>query len=150
MKNTKCRVDFRYNVKWTFSRHNIDPAPSFSSALMYNSYNFCMLRITVFIRIIAQPRISAHLEQAPILKPDKANQRPASNKRPPPFRLPPTQTQIRDNKRPSRRQSFPQSILQKPCFVTSSLFVITMQNKHTTLPENDENLTSAHSQGTKI
>ena len=110
-----------------------------SRALMYNSSNFCMLRITVFIRISAQPGISAHLELAPILKADKVSKRPASNKRPPPPHLPPTQTQIRD-----RVLSFPQSILQKPCFVTSSLFVITMQNKHTTLPENDENLISAH------
>ena len=38
---------------------------------------------TVFIRISAQPRISAHLEQAPILKAEKVNKRPASNKRPP-------------------------------------------------------------------
>ena len=56
--------------------------------------------------ISAQPRISAH-----------------------PTPLPPTQTQIRHNKRPSRRRSFLQSILQiglKPCFVTSSLFVITI------------------------
>ena len=38
---------------------------------------------TVFIRISAQPRISAHLEYAPILKAEKVNKRPASNKRPP-------------------------------------------------------------------
>ena len=46
-----------------------------------------------------------------------------------PTPLPLTQTQIRHNKRPSRRRSFLQSILQiglKPCFVTSSLFVITI------------------------
>ena len=49
--------------------------------------------------ISAQPRISAH-----------------------PTPLPPTKTPIRDNKRPSRRRSFLQSILQKPCFATSSLF----------------------------
>ena len=30
----------------------------------------------------AQPQISAHLEQAPILKAEKVNKRPASNKRP--------------------------------------------------------------------
>ena len=40
----------------------------------------------------AQPRISAHLEYAPILKAEKVNKRPALNKRPPP--LPPNQTQI--------------------------------------------------------
>ena len=33
----------------------------------------------VFIRISVQPRISAHLEQAPILKAEKFNKRPASN-----------------------------------------------------------------------
>ena len=48
---------------------------------------------TVFIRISAQPRISAHLEQAPILKAEKFNKRPASNKHPPPLHLPPHQTQ---------------------------------------------------------
>ena len=49
---------------------------------------------TVFIRISAQPRISAHLEYAPILKVEKVNKRPASNKRPPPPPPPPNQTQI--------------------------------------------------------
>ena len=47
---------------------------------------------SVFIRISAQPRISAHLEWAPILKAEKVNKRPASKKRPPP--PPPRQTQI--------------------------------------------------------
>ena len=42
--------------------------------------------ITIFIRISAQPRISAHLEWAPIPKAEKVNKRP-----PPP---PPNQTQI--------------------------------------------------------
>ena len=51
-------------------------------------------------------------------------------------------------------ESFLQSkgSLQKPCFVTSSRFVITilfvlLQNKDTTLAENGGNLISAHSQG---
>ena len=35
---------------------------------------------TVCIRISAQPRISAHLEQALILKAEKVNKRSASNK----------------------------------------------------------------------
>ena len=48
-------------------------------------------QITVFIRISAQPRISAHLE-SPIRKAEKVNKRPASNKRPPP--PPPKQTRI--------------------------------------------------------
>ena len=72
----------------------------------------------------AQPRISAH-----------------------PTPLPPTKTPMRDNKRHSRRWSFLQGILQKPCFVTSSLFVISIYcfvSKYTTtLAENGENLMSA-------
>ena len=48
---------------------------------------------TVFIRISAKPRISAHLQQAPILKAEKFNKRPASNKHPPPPHLPSPQTQ---------------------------------------------------------
>ena len=47
---------------------------------------------TVFILISAQPRISAHLEQAPIPKAEKVTKRPASNKRPTP--PPHNQTQI--------------------------------------------------------
>ena len=75
--------------------------------------------------ISAQPRISAH-----------------------PTPLPPTKTSIRYNKRPSRRRSFLQgSIVQKPCFVTSSLFVISIYcfvaKYTTTLTENGENLISA-------
>ena len=38
---------------------------------------------TVCIQISAQPRISAHLEQALILKGEKVNKRSASNKCPP-------------------------------------------------------------------
>ena len=34
------------------------------------------LTLTVFIRISAQPRISAHLKQAPIPKAEKVNKRP--------------------------------------------------------------------------
>ena len=47
----------------------------------------------------AQPRISAHLEQAPILKAEKVNKRPASNKRPPP--PPANQTQISAHPHPT-------------------------------------------------
>ena len=64
------------------------------------------------------------------------------------------------NKRLPGRRSFLQSILQKPCFVTSSrfvlLFIVLLRNKHTTLAENVENLISAqprisaHSQGPKM
>ena len=53
---------------------------------------------TVFIRISAQPQISAHLE-APILKAEKVNKRPALNKRPPPS--PPNQTQISAHPHPT-------------------------------------------------
>ena len=56
--------------------------------------------ITVFIRISAEPRISAHLESAPILKAEKFNKRPASNKRPPP--PPPNQTQISTHPHPTQ------------------------------------------------
>ena len=81
-----------------------------------------------------------------MLKAEKVNKRPASNKRPP-HPLPPTITPIRDNKRPSRGRSFLQSILQKPCFVTSSLFVGTIYclvvKYTTTRAENGENLISA-------
>ena len=48
---------------------------------------------TVFIQINAQPRISANLEKAPILKAEKVNKRPALNKRPP-RPPPPNQTQV--------------------------------------------------------
>ena len=47
---------------------------------------------TVFIRICAQPRISALLEKAPILKAEKVNKRPPPT--PPHFLPTPTQTQI--------------------------------------------------------
>ena len=64
-----------------------------------------------------------------------------------PTPLPPTKTPIRDDKRPSRRPSFVQSILQKPCFVASLLFVISfyffVAKYTTTLAENGENLISA-------
>ena len=50
---------------------------------------------TVFIWISTQPWISVHLEKAPILKAEKFNKRPASDKRPPPPQLPPPQTQKR-------------------------------------------------------
>ena len=59
-----------------------------------------------------------------------------------------------------QRWGFLQNILQKPCFVTSSRFVISfivlLQNKHTTLVENGENSIrakprfSAHTQGQKF
>ena len=64
-----------------------------------------------------------------------------------PTQLPPIKTPIRDDKRPSRRPSFVQSILQKPCFVASSLFAISIYcfvaKYTTTLAENGENLISA-------
>ena len=73
--------------------------------------------------------------------------------------LSPTKTLIRDNKIPSQRQSFLRSIVQKPCFVISSVFVISIYcfvaKYTTTLAENGENLISAqppisaHSQGPK-
>ena len=72
----------------------------------------------------AQPRINAH-----------------------PTALPTSKTPIRDNKRPTRRRSFLQSTLQKPCFLASSLFVSTIYyfvaKYTTTLAENGENLISA-------
>ena len=103
-------------------------------------HNSSLFFATVFIRISAQPRISAHLEKAPILKAEKVNKRPASNKRPPLPNPTPTQTEIgaqpltpttpqkgiSTNNRLARRRSFLQSVLQKPCFVTSSRFVITI------------------------
>ena len=49
-----------------------------SPAIFLNTFLY-----TVCIRISAQPRISAHLEYAPILKAEKVNKRPASNKHPP-------------------------------------------------------------------
>ena len=52
-----------------------------------------MLTSTVIIRISAQPRISAHLEQAHILKAEKVNKRP-----PPPA---PNQTQISAHPHPT-------------------------------------------------
>ena len=117
---------------------------------------------TVIIRISAQPRISALLEQAHILKAEKVNKRP-----PPPA---PNQTQISahphpthlsdneieieiesTNKRLPRGGSFCSEYLQKPRFVTSSRFfyshllIVLLQNiKHATLAENGENLISAH------
>ena len=56
--------------------------------------HFILIVVTVFIRISAQPGISAHLEQAPILKAEKVNKRQASNKRPRAPPLPSNQTQI--------------------------------------------------------
>ena len=47
----------------------------------YNTAFDLTLRNTVFIRISAQPRISAHLEEVSILKAEKVNKRPASIKR---------------------------------------------------------------------
>ena len=120
------------------------------------------LTSTLIIRISAQPRISAHLGQAHILKAEKVNKRP-----PPPA---PNQTQISahphpthlsdneieieiesTNKRLPRGGSFCSEYLQKPRFVTSSRFfyshllIVLLQNiKHATLAENGENLISAH------
>ena len=66
-----------------------------------------------------------------------SNKRPTSNKHPPPShshsnsnkRSPPPyppKNWISTNKRPPRRRSFLQSILQEPCLVTSSSFVVTI------------------------
>ena len=57
--------------------------------------DFSTLSYAVFIAISAQPRISAHLEKAPILKAEIATKRPAPNKCPPPPPAPSNQ-----NKRP--------------------------------------------------
>ena len=57
--------------------------------------------ITVFIRI------SAHLELAPILKAEKFNKRPASNKCPPPPHLPPPQTKTQISAHPLSGPSHP-------------------------------------------
>ena len=98
-----------------------------------------------------------------MLKAEKVNERQASkrhrpppspprksnsNKRPPPPH--PLEWQwipLSTNKRLPRVQSFLQSILQKPCFVTSSCFVVSVYcfvaNEHTTLAENCKNLISA-------
>ena len=82
-----------------------------------------------------QPRISVH----PVLLPIKLNKRSPPPRRPAEW--------INSNKRLPRWRSF-QSILQKPCFVTSSrffflAFVVLLQNKNTSLAENGENLISA-------
>ena len=79
----------------------------------------------------------------PILKAEKVNRHPASNKRHPHPTPPPSHSHSNLNKRPlpcryppkegistnlrlPRRQSFLQSVLQKYCFVASSCFVITI------------------------
>ena len=61
--------------------------------LYYVNCVVLMLTSTVIIRISAQPRISAHLEQAHILKAEKVNKRP-----PPPA---PNQTQISAHPHPT-------------------------------------------------
>ena len=52
------------------------------------------------------------------------------------------------NKKLRRRRGFLQCILQKPCFVISSCFVlpfiVLLQNKHTKLAENGENLIASN------
>ena len=97
--------------------------------------DFSTLSYTVFIAVSAQPRISAHLEKAPILKAEIVIKRPPppppppnQNKRPPPphplkwqwhWKLKLNNSVIRD---------FPEDgvffrvFQQKPCFVTSSRF----------------------------
>ena len=124
---------------------------------------FVCITLTYFFGTSAQPRISAHLEWAPMLKAEKVNERQASKRRPP---LPSPPRNSNSNKRPpppnplewqwiplstNKRlpqvQSFLQSILQKPCFVTSSCFVVSIYcivaNENTTLAENCKNLISA-------
>ena len=101
------KSSFLYNytvVKNRFNR-NLISFFRFIYLVICNGTELCMKILnwgssedTVFIRISAQPRISTH-----------------------PTPLPPTKTSMRDNKRPSRRRSFLQGLVQKPCFVTSSL-----------------------------
>ena len=124
---------------------------------------------TVFIRMSARSRISANLEKAPTLKAEKFNKRPYTNCKSwliPCFSGNEPICRRYDvghrgdstreltywlewqwdwnwnwiSKRLPRRRSFLQSILQKPCFVT-----VLLQNKHTKLAENGENLISATS-----
>ena len=90
---------------------------------------------------------------------EKGNKRPVPKKRPPPPHPPPTMSDIEKaapenslnidvsdnemeieieyvllNRRLSRRRIFIQSILLKPCLVTSSRFVhVLLQSKHTIL-----------------
>ena len=113
--------------------------------------------ITVFIRISSQPRISAHLEYAPILKAETVNKRPASNKRPPP--PPPNQSQISAHPHPTYLsesiliKDFPKDGVFFIVFyrnlallllrVLLLAFIVLLQNKHTSLAENSENLISA-------
>ena len=54
------------------------------SFLQTEMTDFSTLSYTVFIAISAQPRISAHLEKAPILKAEIVIKLPTPNKRPPP------------------------------------------------------------------
>ena len=72
--------DYQRKIHWSFFF-------KFSQLILRKIYRvqavFSLPGSTVFIRISAQPRISAHLEWAPILKAEKVNKRPASNKRPP-------------------------------------------------------------------
>ena len=78
----------------------------------------------------------------PILTTEKVNKRP-----PPPNPLPPPTPQ-KMNKRLSQRCSFLQSILQNLALshlhLLLLLFFVLLQNKHTELAENGENLISAH------
>ena len=96
----------------------------------------------------------------PNLKAEKFNKRPASNKRPPPAHpahLSDNQIEIElsSNKRLPQRCSF----LQSTIYINLALFhlhvlllpfIVLLQDKHTTLAENGENLISAHSKGPKI
>ena len=54
------------------------------SFLQTEMTDFSTLSYTVFIAVSAQPRISAHLEKAPILKAEIVIKLPTPNKRPPP------------------------------------------------------------------
>ena len=141
--------------------------PLQSEDFFVHRYRFWKKRFRNWIS--AQPRISAHLELAPILKAEKVNKRPPPTPHPHPLLLPikfkyrkglppphPCEWQwdynwnwISNNiynKRLPRGRRLLRSILQKPCFVTSSRFVIAfvvlLQNKHTTLAENGEKLIS--------
>ena len=84
-----------------------------------NVLNAFSFSYTVFIRISAQPRISAHPHPTP--PPSHSH----SNKRPLPSRYHPKKGISTYLRLPPRR-SFLKSVLQKPCFVTSSRCVITI------------------------
>ena len=82
--------------------------------------------ITVFFPKSTQPRSSAHLQKAPILKAEKVNEHPASNKCPPHPTPPRPPSSSQWDTSPKTESSSGTEYLQKPYFVTSSHFVITI------------------------